>query len=332
MFVGHAALAFGIAVLLADRRGWDRDRVLLLGVVAGLFAAVPDVDVLHGLVGVPALFSASPGSLPSAFWTRSNVVHRALTHSLVVAGPAALAFALWARSRSGRALAACSVVALTTVGFETAGVVGGAVMAAFGIGGVAVAAFAASRGLGWRATAAAALLGLASHPFGDVFTGRPPAFLYPFDATLLASRVGPFADPTLDLLLAFGVELAAVWLAAVAAGRLFDVRLGDLVAPRAAVGAGYAILVPVLPAPTLDVSYHFVFSILAVGSVGVAPVGLPRKVGLPRELGLPRRVRLPRGFRVPGEVRLPDPATAAVTGLAAVTLAGLAFTIVYVLG
>jgi hypothetical protein len=180
-------------------------------------------------------------------------------------------------------------------------------MAAFALAGLGVGTWAARRGLDARTTAAAALLGLASHPFGDVFTGEVPAFLYPFDATLLAARVGPFADPTLDLLGAFGVELAAVWLGVAVAARLAGTTVRANVSPRAAVGAGYALAALAIPAPTLSVSYHFVFSVVAVGFVGAVPE------------------------RVRGGPELPDRETAAVTGLVAVTLAVLAYALAYLL-
>ena len=111
------------------------------------------------------------------------------------------------------------------------------------------------------------------------------------------------ADPTVHLLGAFALELAAIWLAIVAFVHLRETRLRSYLRPRAALGASYAFAVLFLPAPTVDWAYPFVFSVLAVGMVGALPV----------------RKRLPGGM------------TAATTGLAGVTVAGLAYGIAYLL-
>jgi membrane-bound metal-dependent hydrolase YbcI (DUF457 family) len=277
MMLGHALLAFAVVALVAARGGWSDDRALALGALAGLFAAVPDADMVYAIAGP---FGADVGGVfdaTQAFWATSTLVHRTVTHSLVVAVPAAAAFAAvaWRRHRYvGRAVGATLGVALVTVAWTESGLLGGLVMAAFVASGLAVG-LAAVRYTDFDASTvlAAALFGLASHPFGDVFTGEPPAFFYPLDATLLPARVVFSPDPTLHLLGAFAVELATVWLAVAVYVRL---RQGDrglrAYADRTAVvGAVYAVAVLVFPPPTLDVSYHFVFSILAVGTVVCTP-------------------------------------------------------------
>jgi hypothetical protein len=75
-----------------------------------------------------------------------------------------------------------------------------------------------------------------------------------------------------------------------------------LVRPRAALGAGYAAAVFAVPAPTLHVSWPFVFSVLGVGVIG-APVG---RSGLYRTRWRP-----------------------VATALAAVTVAAVAYTVAY---
>jgi hypothetical protein len=78
----------------------------------------------------------------------------------------------------------------------------------------------------------------------------------------------------------------------------------------------------VLPAPTLSVSYHFVFSVLAVGTVGMAPRELPIS-----------RLRRPTTLSRPWLSRpdANDALAAALTGLTAVTLGTVAYTAGYVL-
>ncbi|MFC7046427.1 metal-dependent hydrolase [Halobacteriaceae archaeon GCM10025711] len=300
MFVGHAALAFGAAALVARGFGRSRRDALALGVVAGLFATVPDVDMVYAVVGLVSVGLADVWTMTGAFWGHSTVVHRAITHSLVFAVPAAAAFTLWP---TRRVLALAVLAGLVAVSFAVSGVLGAAVMLAFAAAGVLVSEAAAwFTGADGRALFGASLLGLASHPFGDVFTGSPPQFLYPFDATLLAARVAPFPEPTLNLLTAFGAELAAIWFGVLVFAWLTERDPFAHVNPRAVAGVAYVVAVPFVPAPTFDVSYQFVFSVLSVGFVGAMPQV---------------------------DLDLPDAMTAVTTGLAAVTLAVVAYTAVF---
>jgi hypothetical protein len=123
------------------------------------------------------------------------------------------------------------------------------------------------------------------------------------DVTLVAERVTLTADPTVHLLGAFAIELATIWLAAAVWYRFEGRSLLAHVDRRATLGVGYAAAALAMPAPTLDISYHFVFSVLAVGAVGVTPPGV--------------RLELPSARR------------ALATGLTAVTLAALAYLVVY---
>jgi membrane-bound metal-dependent hydrolase YbcI (DUF457 family) len=184
----------------------------------------------------------------------------------------------------------------------------------FCLAGLAVTITAARRGVAPHLVGVTALVGLLSHPFGDLFTGEPPAMFYPFDVTLFAERVTLHPDPTLHLLGAFAVELATIWLAAYALFALTDRRFRDALSPRAGVGAAYAAAALAIPAPTLSTSYPFVFSILPLAAVGM--VGAARRPG--------SRFRLDR-FRP----ALSDWPTALATGLAAVTLAATGYTLAY---
>jgi len=273
--LGHALLAFAVVALLADRAGWDPRRAATLGVVAGAFAAVPDADMVYAVTG---LVGGNPNSVFDAtesFWGASTAVHRTMTHSLVIAVPAAAAFAAFA-VRSRRRLAAifgtvglAGLVAAATV---VSGSLGGLIVGTFAVAGVGVA-LGAHRytDLPAGATFGAALFGLVSHPFGDVVTGEPPALLYPLDVRVLDGRVALHDDATLHLLGAFAIELAVVWLALYAVARVRDRALLDRVHPAASLGVAYAGAVALFPPPTLSLSYPFVFSILGVGTTLGAP-------------------------------------------------------------
>jgi membrane-bound metal-dependent hydrolase YbcI (DUF457 family) len=276
VFVGHALLAFALAVLAADWRGWPRRRALQFGLLAGAFAALPDVDVVYAVatVDVGRLLGIGPatGVDPSAFWAATEAVHRSMTHSLVVAAVAAPAFGLWAlrgtagRERLARALAVGLLAGLVGVAAAASGALGGIVIGVFVVVGLAVA----TAGRRWNDLSAgyvglAAGVGLLSHPWGDLVTGEPPGLLYPFEAGLLDGRIVLHADPTVHLLSAFALELAVVWLALLAVVRVSEPSVATLSDPTAVVGATYGIGALVLVPPTIDAAYPFVGSILAVG-------------------------------------------------------------------
>lgn len=312
MFIGHALVAFaivgGAAGLLRDRRVG-----LKLGLVAAVFATVPDVDMSYALIG---LAGADGGALAAAgaFWEASTLVHRAVTHSVLVAPFVAALAAAWLYGRrraSRRSFAAAVLLVLGLVAAATvaSGPLGGGVMAMFLVAAVVAAEVVVHRTtLSPQATFAAAFVGLFSHPFGDLVTGEPPALLYPLETVVFAERLTLNADPTLHLLGAFGLELAAVWAGVLVLFWLLERPVLPAINMRAVAGAGYALAALAIPAPTLELSYPFVFSVLAVGSVGVTP-----------------------RFRLRRRPELPDAVTAALTGLAAVTVAGIAYTLAYVL-
>lgn len=300
MFVGHGLLAFALVVFAGERLDWERRTVFAVAVLAGCFGTLPDIDVVYAPVGL--LLDVGLADPVESFWTVGNEVHRGVTHSLVVGALTAGGVYLLAREgtlvrTTGLAVLA-GVVALATL---VSGGLAGAVTLVFALGAVGLVALARRYDVGARHVAGAALVGLLTHPFGDLVTGSPPALLYPFDATLVAERVFLSGDTTLHLLGAFWLEFAVVWLAVLAYFRLTDRRVADHVERPAAVGVVYGATALVLPAPTLDVSYHFVYSVLGVGFVGAVSS---------RPLGRP-------AWR------------AVVTALAAVSVASLSYAVVY---
>ncbi|HET7323214.1 MAG TPA: metal-dependent hydrolase [Halococcus sp.] len=316
MFVGHGLAAFALVAGGARLLGCSRGRALSLGVSAGAFATLPDVDIIYAPVG---MLGAS-GALDAAeeFWAASTLVHRAVTHSLVVGTIAALSFWFWSRTEDTvsveHGVPLLSLVSLVAVAGFVSGPLGALVMGVFALVGLCITEGAMRYGdLLPKEIFLTALVGLISHPFGDLFTGEPPEMFYPFDVGLVSQHIALAADPTLHLLGTFWLELSTIWLAAVVYCWLTDRRLRTHIHGRAAAGLAYAAAALAVPAPTLASSYQFVFSVLAVGVVGPAPfVRHGRKA---------YRVR-----RIDSERML----TAALTGLAAVTLASLAYSVVYV--
>ncbi|SEQ22242.1 metal-dependent hydrolase [Natrinema salaciae] len=325
MFVGHALLAFAVAALVADWQGWERRSALAVGVVAGAFAAIPDIDVAYALVGLLE-WQVGDGALgaSTAFWDASRVVHRSVTHSLVVGAVAAPAFGLLAvrgrsdRARFGRIAGVGLLVTLLVIALVWDGSLAVFVMGLFAVSGILVArGVARASTLSPATVAVAALWGLWSHPWGDLVTGAPPDWLFPFPSPVLESRVVLHSNPTLHLLGAFAIELATIWFALAVYCRLTDRSPLASVDRRATVGAAYGVAALAATPPTLEVSYHFVFSILGVGLL----CGVVRETP---SLEVPRASD--RGLPSPDGVL-----EVALTALTAVTIALAAYATVYVL-
>ncbi|MDY6819307.1 MAG: metal-dependent hydrolase [Halobacteriales archaeon] len=359
MMIGHALVAFAIAAGSAGYRRWARADALAVGLLAAAFAMAPDVDMLYAIIGVLRVGMADVWTVTDAFWSTGNVIHRAVTHSLLAGSVTAVAVTLIATGRAGvidagarfdRRLIGIAVGVgllgtLVVAALLEGGVLAATVMAAFAIAGTVIARFGLDRlELSPWIVLLAALVGLLSHPFGDLFTGEPPLFLYPLDITLITERIALHPDPTLHLLGTFGLELAAAWVAILVFFRLSGGSLRRSIDLRASIGIPYAAVALALPAPTLEVSYHFVFSILAVGLLGIvtaaiSPLRRVRRLSLPQirrwSLSIDsilqatdaQRSRLSFGDWLALQ---PSAIRAFVTGVATVTVAAIAYTAVYV--
>lgn len=303
MFVGHALAAFALVATVARWRGWEPEQAIQVGLVAGLFATIPDLDILYGPVGLVGGISGVMGAA-EAFWSTGNVVHRGPTHSMMVGVFAAVAFGGWCRkSLVSRSLSLLVLTGIVAIVGAVSGGLAAVVTLLFLVGGLLVSELADRWRLSPGAVGLTAFAGLLSHPLGDLFTGEPPQMLYPLDVTLLSERIALHPDPTLNLLGAFAVELAVIWAALFVAFSLTGRSVREHVDRRAVLGLAYGGAALALPAPTLETSYHFVFSVLAFGIVAF-PRRRVRRVDVPRVL---------------------------CTALAVVTCAGLAYGTAYVL-
>lgn len=296
MFVGHSAVALALVGLGAYSLGWSRERALVLGAFAAAVAALPDVDMLYALTGVLGVGAFDAVAIANGFWEASTVVHRSLTHSFVLAIPGGALIGLLAAKGRIRHLGWVVALGLLVVAASGTDPSLWVVPVAFLLGAVGLGLLAKRLDLDPRVAGLAAAVALLSHPFGDLFTGEPPWLLYPLEVQLVTERVALSADPTLHLLGAFFVELSAIWLGVLTVLFLRDTSVRAHLRPRAVLGGGYALAALVLPAPTLSASYQFVFSVTAVGFVGAIPHPSPSSW-----------------------------TTRVVTGLAAVTVAGLAY-------
>ena len=347
MFVGHEFLAFAIAGLVARRLGCDARTALHAGGVAAVAALLPDLDVGYAVgTYVVAVAEGAPVGW-DAFWGVANATHRVVTHTLPSVGVATLWFGaavaiarrrgvtggrdarLEHRATSAALVGAATVgAALVLPAFRAAVSPSAAVVAGGFLACVAVVGWrlGSRTGLSTAGATAAAGTGFLSHPFGDVFLAAPPPFRSPFGPPASAGRVSLAADPTLDLLGVLFVELAAVWAGVVVFSRLYGVgvgragRLRNAIDPRAGVGVAYAPAAVILPRPTI-VDAHVLGATIVpfAAAVGVWAGSVAVRGGTadaPDADALGRRVG-------PASVGV-------VTGVAALTLAAVAYTVAYV--
>ena len=347
MFVGHEFLAFAIAGWAARRVGCDARTALHAGAVAAVASVLPDLDVGYA-VGTYAVAVADGTPIGwEAFWGVANATHRVVTHTLPSVGVATLWFGAavaLARRRgaadgrggapAGRAASAVLVgaaavgAALVLPAFRTAVSPSAAVVAGVFLGCVAAAGWvvASRTRLSTAGATAAAGVGVVSHPFGDVFLAAPPPFRSPFGPATSAGRVSLAADPTLDILGVLFVELAAVWAGIVVFARLYGGvvgrggRLRDAIDPRAAAGVAYAPAAGVLPRPTI-VDAHV---------LGATIVPFAAVVGAWAWSAAVRGGTADAPDTDALEGRLGPASVGVVAGMAALTLAAGAYTLVYV--
>lgn len=319
MFVGHEFVAFALGVVLARRLGASDASALAVGFVAGASAVLPDLDLLVGAVTYASLLGGSSASW-EGLWSASNAIHRGLSHTLVggVGAAVVLTAAALARRYSrtrtwGGALGAgglglAVVVGLTWIAFGAGGPSEVLSIGLVAVGAIVLGVLVEERtSLGTRAVFGAALVGLLSHPFGDVFMATPPQVFYPLDAAFLTESVRLAADPTVNLVGIAVVELLTVWGGVLAFASVTGVSLRRAVDPKAALGLTYPLLMAFVPRPTMVEAHWLGITLVPFGIVGTF-VLRERRVG--------RSDRLLRAL---------------VTGLATVTLAAGAYVVAYLL-
>lgn len=283
MYVGHEFLALAAGIALARMAGAEDARALSVGLLAGASAALPDLDVLVALVSVGGLSPGQGFGAWDQFWAASDGIHRGVTHTLAAGASAGVVLAASAVGQRA-ALAGRRLSLLGAVGSGLAAVL--AVLLLFGpavpvtgwlgfgllaAGAIVLGGYAGSRTvLGGPAILGAALLGLLSHPFGDVFMASPPRAFFPLGIQIPAEAVRLAADPTWNLVGITLVELATVWIGLVAVTGVTAVRLPELIDRRAALGLLFPLVMLALPRPTMADAHWLGFPLAPFALVGIA--------------------------------------------------------------
>lgn len=261
MFAGHFFLAFLIAALIAYWQGLEKKQTLVLGLFAGGLAVLPDLDIVYALKGLTTLLL--PGSVLESFWSASKIIHRGISHSLVTGFIAATLFTLGYEKNSyiGNIL---STVFLGVFAFMLDGWIGAGVLALYGAVGAVLATYA-EKYISRKELYIVSLIGLLSHPFGDILTGTPPQFLYPFNIELIGSRIPLSTDPTINIILVLILEILIILTGILFMAYLKEKDLKSFITKIPLLGLFYGFTSLFIPDPTLSNAYTFVFSILGYG-------------------------------------------------------------------
>lgn len=318
MYLGHSFLAFAIVGIAGRLLDLEPRRTLLLAALAGAFGFLPDVDMWRTVLVF--LREGPRGVFPTEehVFVHSWVVHRTLTHSVVVGAGVVLATGLFAVVRD-RTVApdrgvAVGLFALATLGllassFRAGGAVALATMGLFLGTSVAVASAGFDRGASPGDVTSAAAVGVLSHPLGDLWMGRPAAFLYPISSVPPIGIVRFSRDPVLHFLAAIAVEVGLLWTCILVVAAVAGRRLRPALSPLAAAGLLYAAVLGSVPPPTFAEAYQFAIGLFAASLlVAIAVLWIDRRAERPRPV-----------------------ARASLSAVAAFTLALLSYAVAYAL-
>ena len=265
MIVGHFLLAFSLVALYAIYRELGSEYALTMGLIAGGFAVLPDIDILFAARELLVLFSSGVSGFVDSFWQTSKIVHRGWTHSLVTLFISASLFSIYHKT-SYRLIAITALPVAFFTGIHYGNVFTAGVMIFFIAGGLLISRIAESK-VESRDFTLSVFLGLLLHPFGDVFTGTPPEFFYPFETGLFSSRVIIFGDPVINLLAIFALEFSLVWIGLLTVSKLRGIDVKREIKGFSFIGLVYAPAAIYIQAPTLEVAYQFVFSVIGFGAL-----------------------------------------------------------------
>jgi membrane-bound metal-dependent hydrolase YbcI (DUF457 family) len=231
----------------------------MLGLAAGLFALIPDIDVLYAFTEIAEVTSGFYGFTDS-FWDASQQTHRGFTHSLVTSLIAVSMFSINYLTEK-KYLAGVFIFLMTGLSYFLEGTINASIVFVFILTGFIITE-RIKQDISFRDFAAVSAFGLLAHPFGDVITGIPPDFLYPLPLELINERIIIFWDPSLNFLAVFRLELFLIWSGILRYVLIKEKNLREELSIVSATGFIYGTSSFFLTSPSLSNSYRFVFSIV----------------------------------------------------------------------
>lgn len=284
MIIGHGPLAFAlVALVLLVTTSFSKRKILYLAAIAGIASILPDVDVLFPLISLLSVDTLSITVLTEQFWAVSGERHRLATHSLIVFGTATLiAYAqMYIKPTYQKYSIALSSILIFILPLALP------VQLLFGTTLVTVYTLTKYKPKTTKIhePALAFAFGAFLHPFGDMFTGTPPAFLYPFTDILQLSR-WTIADPTLHFILIFTLEIGSLIAALSLIAHLtdFDILTYTDVRPKphqtlvSAIALATALFViGTNTTPTVDSATTFVLPLVGATTIAATPTLLYKR-------------------------------------------------------
>jgi membrane-bound metal-dependent hydrolase YbcI (DUF457 family) len=269
MIAGHFFLAFSAVALFAYLRNYEPDKALKIGLMAGAFAVLPDVDMIYAFKELSQLTSGFH-SFSDSFWSASTETHRGATHSLVTLFLTAAAMIGYYRYDS-KLFAGLIVAGSFSAVFFLEGIYMSFLISLFTASALLLTHFSREK-FEMKEFVGAMFFGLLSHPFGDVFTGTPPDFLYPLPIEVLQGKVVLLQDPSLNFLAVFGLELFLIWTGIAVYIYLAERSLMEEFSFLSVTGVLYGALSFFISDPSLSRPYTFVFSILVFSALVTAVI------------------------------------------------------------
>ena len=270
MIIGHFFLAFALTAIIGKYLEIEDQRLIKLGFLAALIALIPDVDIVFAFSEILTLGSGFY-EFTDSFWTASEATHRGLTHSLVILG--AVSSGLITYHRTGSKLFASVLLTGFTAAALTQGLFSAATMAMFIALGLLLTE-KIGRNFTPREFALVLFTGLIIHPFGDVFTGTPPEFLYPLGLSLMESRIILNTDPVINLLAILLIELSTALLAIKKYSDLKGLKIWDELRYIPLLGVFFVIPGLFIREPTMSTSYQMVGGLIVFAAAAVFLVRL----------------------------------------------------------
>lgn len=285
MIIGHGPLAFALtAGILLVATTVSKRSVLYLALVAGIASVIPDIDILFPLASLVTVNPFTVSELVSQFWTVAGERHRHATHSLLLLTGSALVALVQARVPMRLRGYAVAVV-LCLVFMLPFSVPTQLLIAVISVSLYFILKYKPST-VRHREIGAAFMFGLVLHPFGDMFTGTPPAFFYPFTDVIGLSR-WTIAEPTLQFALIFILEIGSLIAALVLVAYLTDIEWITYTDVRP---EPYHALISLLSvtgllfvfgahiSPTVDSATFFVLPLVGATVIGNTPLLARRRI------------------------------------------------------
>lgn len=265
MIVGHAMVGFVVSVMIARKLSMSRDQQLAVGLTAMAFAVLPDFDLIVGVIGVVESGLQGISQTQQEFWTDGLKYHRGLTHSILFGLVSATIFSLISYGDRNRLLGLALAIVVLLISAVSLGVLQSIVVFSYIISGIVITLIVRKYNDMRNIVVISSFTGVITHPFGDVFTGTSPQLLSPLSINVLPDIVLVSQEPTLHLLFVFILELSTVWAFVYTYLKINEESVWTYIPVYTMVGVLYGFTSMIIQPPTLEVSYHFVFSIIALG-------------------------------------------------------------------